>query len=102
MTADDPVAAHEATLDVEEVHRAALALDDARSLAVELGHDVLGIAPQQERVGVVPVGGDDLVAFLEGLEEPGRDGLLTGVDVKVAPDLALTEAPLGRLFERSD
>src|SRR5918998_1109371 len=33
MTADDPVAAHEASLDVEEVHRAALALDDARALA---------------------------------------------------------------------
>ena len=95
VAADDPVAAHEAPLDVEEVHRATLALDDARSLTVELGHDVLGITTQQERVRVVPVGGYDLVAFLEGLEEPGRHSLLADVDVEVAPDLALTEAPSG-------
>src|ERR671917_1611431 len=102
MTADDPVAAHEATLDVEEVHRAALALDDARALAVDLGHDVLGVGPQQERVGVVAVGGDDPVALLEGLQESRSHCLLADVDVEVAPDLALPEAPPARLLERPD
>jgi hypothetical protein len=43
VAADDAVAPHEAALDVEEVHRAALALDDAGPTTVELGHDVLGI-----------------------------------------------------------
>ena len=64
MAADDAVAAHEPVLDVEEVHGAALALDEAGALAVELGHHLVGIAAKKEGVGVVAVGGDDLVAVL--------------------------------------
>src|SRR5215212_9527372 len=44
VPADDAVAAHEPVVHVEEVHGAALALHEARALAVEFGHDLLGIA----------------------------------------------------------
>src|SRR5829696_2509364 len=47
VPADDAVAAHKAALDVEEVHGATLALYEARSPAVELGHDLLGIASKK-------------------------------------------------------
>src|SRR5215210_4923764 len=42
VTAYDAVAAHKATLDVEEVHGAALAFYETRLPAVELGHDLFG------------------------------------------------------------
>src|SRR5829696_2393576 len=58
--------------------------------------------PLQERVGVVAVGGDDPVALLEGLQESRSHCLLAGVDVEVASDLALPEAPPARLLERPD
>src|SRR5829696_6674691 len=58
--------------------------------------------PLQERVGVVAVGCDDPVALLEGLQESRSHCLLAGVDVEVAPDLALSEAPPARLLERPD
>ena len=48
---------------------------------------------------VVAVGGDDPVAFLEGLQEARGDGLLPDIDVEVAPDLTLPETPLARLLE---
>src|SRR5215208_6130464 len=47
MPADDAVAAHQAALDVEEVHRAAFALYESCPLAVELGHDLFGITAQK-------------------------------------------------------
>jgi hypothetical protein len=53
-------------------------------------------------VGVVAVGRDDPVAFLEGLDEARGHGLLPDVDVEVAPDLALPETLLARLLEGPD
>src|SRR5215212_3783314 len=51
---------------------------------------------------MVTVGRDDLIAFLESLEEARGDGLLPDVDVEVAPDLTLPEALLARLLEGPD
>ena len=94
VPADDAVAAHQPVLDIEQVHRAALALDQAGALAIELGHHLVGVAAEQEGVGVVAVGGDDLVAFLEGVEKAGGDRFLPDVEVEVAADLALPETAL--------
>src|SRR5215203_2069538 len=44
VPADDAVAAHEPVVHVEEVHGAALALHQPRAPAVELGHDLFGVA----------------------------------------------------------
>ena len=99
MPADDAVAAHQPVLHVEEVHGAALALHEARTLAVELGHYLVGIAAKKQRVRVVAVGGDDPVSLLEGLQKARGHGLLPDIDVEVAPDLTLPETPLARLLE---
>jgi hypothetical protein len=48
---------------------------------------------------VVAVGGDDPVAFLEGLQKARGHGFLPYIDVEVAPDLTLPETPLARLLE---
>src|SRR5215212_2648820 len=102
VPADDAPTPVEIPLDVEQVHRTALALDEAGLLAVELGHDRLRVAAQQQGKGVISVGCDDLVALFAGVEEAGGDRFLTNVDVEVAPDLALPETPLGGLLEDPD
>ena len=76
VPADDAVAAHESVLDVEQVHRAALALDQPGALAIELGHHLVRGGPEQQGMGMVAVGGDDLVARLLGVEETGGDRFL--------------------------
>ena len=61
LGADDAVAAVEAMLDAEHVHRAALALGDAGGAAGQLGHDHLGIDAVSEHVAMVAIAGDDAV-----------------------------------------
>jgi hypothetical protein len=51
---------------------------------------------------VIAVGGDDAITFLEGIDEPGRDRFLTGVDVKVATNLTLAETTTGGILEEPD
>jgi hypothetical protein len=58
------VAAVEAGLDVEHVHRAALAARRTARAAGQLGHDFLGIHAGGQHVAVVTIAGDDLVALL--------------------------------------
>ena len=87
VPADDAVATPEPVLDVEQVHRAALALDQAGALAVQLGHHLVGVAAEEERVGVVPVGGDDLVCLLVEREKSGGDGFLATVEMEIPADL---------------
>ena len=96
VAADDAVAAHEAVLDVEQVHRAALAPDQAGALAVQLGHHLARGGAEEDGVGVVAVGGDDAVTFAVLVEEAGGDRFLAAVEVEVAADLAGAEAALGR------
>jgi hypothetical protein len=51
---------------------------------------------------VVAVGGDNPVALLIGVDKARRHRLLAGIDVEVAPDLALSEASLGGFFKDPD
>ena len=61
LRADDAVAAVEAVIDAEHVHRPALAFRDAGSAARQLGHDHLGIDAVGEHVAVIAIAGDDAV-----------------------------------------
>jgi len=99
VTPDDPVAAPQPPVNSEQVHRAALPLDQAVASAVELRHDRPGIAAEHQRVGVDAIGGDDLVSLSEGLKEPRGHRLLAGVEVQVAADLALAKRPLTGFLE---
>src|SRR5262249_56095657 len=61
VAADDPVAAHEAPLGVEDVHRAAAPAAGAVDAAEELGHHPLGVGAAGDRVPVRAVGADQVV-----------------------------------------
>ena len=104
MPADDAVPAVEVVLDIEEVHRAALAFDKAGALAEELGHHLVHARPQKERVGMVAIGGDDgITRFLHRLiEQAGCDRFLADVGVQVSADLALAEAAVAGILEEAD
>ena len=102
MPADDAVATPQPVLDIEQVHRAALALHQTRALAVQLGHHLVGVAAEEEGVGVVPVGGDDLVSLLVKREEPGGDRFLPAIEMEVTTDLPLPEAALRGILEEAD
>src|SRR3546814_17023538 len=74
-------------LDAEHVHRAALALRDARLAPRQFGHDHLGIDAIGEHVAMVAVTGDDAVLVaVERRLQPDRDGFLTDVEVAETAD----------------
>src|SRR5690606_27499660 len=60
------------------------------------------IGPEEEHVGVVTVGGDDVVALLIRLEEASGYRFLAAVDVHVAANLALAETTLRGILEEPD
>jgi hypothetical protein len=99
MCPRDAVAAPQPPVHGEQVHRPALAPDQAVPPAVQLGHDRTGLASQQQRVSVVPVAGDDPVPTPESAQEARGHRLLAGVEVQVAADLALAEGPLAGFLE---
>src|SRR5215216_5120022 len=96
------VAAPQPVLDVEQVHRAALALHQARTLAIQLGHHLVRVTAEEERVGMVPVGGDDLVCILVKREKPGRDRFLPAIEMEIPADLPLPETALRGVLEEAD
>ena len=101
VAADDRVAAEEALLGVEEVHRAALALGAAGVPAQELGHRLVGPHPPGQGVAVVAIGGDDVVVLAEDADRTDGDRLLSAIEVAEAADLAAHLVELVRLLLES-
>src|SRR5262249_2032381 len=101
VPADDAVAPEKSVLGVEEVHRPALALDQSGPLPEELGHHGFGLGPEEDRMGIVAVSGDNPVAFLlaEAMGVSGGAPLFAEVDGEVAADLAGAEPPQASLLE---
>src|SRR5690606_12982320 len=95
----DAVPAVEVLLDVEEVHRAALAARAAVDLAEEFGHARVGGHAAGEAEAVVAVGGDERVPVVERPDGAGRDGLLAYVEVEEAGDLLAAVHLRGALLE---
>ena len=103
LRADDAVAAVEAMLDAEHVHRAALALGNAGGAAGQLGHDHLGVDAIGEHVAVVAIAGDDAVASdLHRRLQADRDRFLADVEVAEAADQAEAVELPGALLEAAD
>ena len=103
LRADDAVAAVEAMLDAEHVHRAALALGDAGVAAGQLGHDHLGIDAVGEHVAMVAIAGDDAVlADLHRRLQADRDRFLADIEVAEAADQAEAVKLPGPLLEAAD
>ena len=87
LRADDAVAAVEAMVDAEHVHRPALALGNAGRAPGQLGHDDLRVDAVGEHVAMVAVAGDDAVlADRQRRLEPDRDRFLPDIEVAEPAD----------------
>ncbi len=87
VAADDGVAAQEALLDVEEVHRAALALGAAGRLAEQFGHGGVCTDAPGERVAVIAVCRDHIIGVAQRADRAYGDRFLSAVLMKEAADL---------------
>ena len=86
--ADDGVAAVEAGLRVEHVHRSAAAAAAALLLAVHLRHEPVGRDAARQRMTVLAVGRDDGIVWAECLHGADGDRFLADVQMQEAADLA--------------
>ena len=102
LRADDAVAAVEALLDAEHVHRAALALGIAVRAAGELRHHALGLHAGGDHMAVVAVAGDDRVAGLQRHLHADHHGLLADIEVAEAADQPHAVHLPGLLLEAAD
>ena len=89
----------EVALLVKHVHGTALALARSRLLAKHLGHDVLGVSPQHERVRMVAVGRDHPVGGPNGLTHAGKHRFLSNVQVAKTAEFLLNVELTAALFE---
>ena len=87
VSSNNSMAAHEAALDVEQVHRAALALRATGGLAEQLRHYGFRRDALDERLPMFAVGTDDVVVVPQRCERTDRDCFLADVEVAEAADL---------------
>jgi len=103
LRADDAVAAVEAMLDAEHVHRSALAFGNAGLASGQLGHDHLRVNAVGEHVAVVAVAGDDAVlADLQRRLKADCDRLLADIEVAESTNQAKPVKLPGSLLEAAD
>ena len=102
LAADDAPAAEEVALDVEQVHRAAVAARDARGLAEQLGHDAVRLGADGQRGAVVAIAREHVVAGLHRLDRADVRRLLADREVAVAADARAGVLLLGALLEAAD
>ena len=70
LSTDNSVPSKQVALLVKHVHGTAFALARSRFLAKHLGHDVLGVSPEHERVRMVAVSGDHTVRGADASHMP--------------------------------
>ncbi len=102
VAADDPVAAHEATLEIEHVHRAAVPAAAAVDAPEQLGHHPLGRGPARERVPVRAVGRDQIVLLAQRPRRADDRRLLADRQVQEPADLRPRVHLPGALLEAAD
>jgi hypothetical protein len=102
VAADDPVAAHEALLEIEHVHRPAAALAEPVDAPEELGHDAIGIAAARERVAVRAVRRDEVVLIAQRARGADDRRLLADREMQEAADLRLRVHLTRALLEAAD
>jgi hypothetical protein len=102
MPADDAPAAQEVTIDVEQVHRAAVAPGHACFLAEQLGHHGRGRASDGERRCMVAVAHEQVVVGPEAVDAADVGRLLADRQMAVATDACACVLLLGPLLEPPD
>src|SRR6185295_17471545 len=86
LRANDAMAAEEALLPREHVHRAALAFGIAAAPAGEFRHHALGVHAAGQHVAVVAVAGDDRIAVLDRHLHADHDRFLADIEVAETAD----------------
>jgi hypothetical protein len=102
VPADDPVAAHEAPLEVEHVHRAAAAVRDPVLAPEQLGHHAVGIGAPRQRVPVRAIGRDQVVLVAHRAHGADDRGLLADGQMQEPADLGLGVHLARALLEVAD
>ena len=102
LAADDAPAAQEVALDVEQVHRAAVAARDAGRLAEQLGHDAVRLGADGQRRAVVAVAREHVVAGLHRVDGADVGRLLADREMAVAADARAGVLLLRPLLEAAD
>src|SRR2546425_8266006 len=97
VTTNDSMATHESALDIEQVHRAALALRAPGGLPEQLRHHRVRRDSLDQRLTMLAVGADDVVVVPQRPECADTHGFLTDVQMAEAADLG-QRVRLGRLF----
>ena len=100
--ADDGVAAHHPVLDAGQVHRSALAAEQAGSPPEHLGDDRSRRHAAGDGVAVAAVGGERVVVGAQGDAERGGRRLHAGGEVAGALDEVLQEQVVEPLLELAD
>ena len=100
--ADDRIGAEHAARDVGDVHRAALAVAQSVLAAVDLLHHAGHVATLGDAVTVAAVRADDVVGIAERFADADRNGLLPGVQVSEARDLAGLDFDVQAFLEFAD
>src|SRR5262249_46030928 len=86
--ADDRIAAHEAQVRIEQMHRAPAAVRDAALLAEQLSHHLACRRALGEAMAMLAIGRDHVILVVEGEDRTDRDRFLAGVEMAEAGDLA--------------
>ena len=102
LAADDAPASQEVPLDVEQVHRAAVAAGHARRLAEQLGHDAVRLGPHGQGRAVVAIAREHVVARLERIDGADVGRLLADGEMAVAADARAGVLLLRALLEAAD
>src|SRR3954451_7805289 len=102
VAAHDPVAAEEAALDVEQVHRPAATVRAAVHAAEQLGHHRVRMSAARNRLAVLAIGGEQVVAVAHRLRRVHHRGLLANAEVEEAADLRLRVHLARALLEAAD
>ena len=85
--ADDAVGAEDAEREIDDMHRAALALAVAGALAVELRHHAVEASALGDQMAVAAMGRGDAIGLAQRRAYAGRARLLADRDVDEAGDL---------------
>ena len=86
--ADDRIAAHKAALMIEHMHGAAHTFAHTSRAAEQFGHDLARRRAAHQRMGMLAVSADDIIGRSGGVDHAGGDGLLAGIKMQKADDVA--------------
>ena len=102
VAADDGVGAQHALVQIGDVHGPALAAAQAPGLGEDLQHHALYVAALGDAVAVAAMGRADVVVVGQMQADTGGDGLLTGVQMHEARDIAGGVLHVNAVLERAD